>query len=313
MSKKKGGPGEIIAWLGLAGIISYCQHAPRFMRYWAFRFLLKLAYLVLGGRVKMAVEHIRIAFPGETDAKLRKIVYRSFMNLADFCTEFCWMPEMTKETLDKYIRFQGFENLENAYKRGKGVVLVWAHYDHFEWVNTAIALKGYPVYTLIREVDNRRIDAMLDSMRESSGQKIIKREHSAAEIIKRLREGNIVTIAADQNALFNEVFVRFFGKWASTIRSPAVAHLRTGAPIIPVYSVREKDNSHTAYILPELEIPRIGDLKRDVVLITQAIADVQARFIAQRPELWLWIHRRWKIQPDKKEEAYYSGILSDKT
>jgi KDO2-lipid IV(A) lauroyltransferase len=74
--------------------------------------------------------------------------------------------------------------------------------------------------------------------------------------------------------------------------------------------VREKDDTHTAYFLPEVQIRKTGDIKKDVVLITQAIADVQARFISQRPDLWLWIHRRWKIQPDEKEQAYYSEILS---
>jgi KDO2-lipid IV(A) lauroyltransferase len=67
--------------------------------------------------------------------------------------------------------------------------------------------------------------------------------------------------------------------------------------------VREKDDSHFAKILPEVKISPTGDIKKDIARITQKIADVQAGFIAERPEFWLWFHRRWKIQPDEKELA----------
>lgn len=301
MSKKCRGPGAYAAWLGLAGMIWYSQNAPRFMRRWAFEGLLALAYYGWGSRLKIALEHLRTAFPDAPPEKLGEIARRSYKNLAAFLTEFCWMPRLTRENVDASVRFSGLEILDEALKRGKGVVLVWAHFDHFEMVNYALALKGYPVYTLIREVDNPMIDSMLNNIRGTSGQKIILRDGAASEIIKRLREGAIVTIATDQNALFNEVFVKFFGRWASTIKSPAVVHLRTGAPIIPVYSVREADDSHSAKILPEIMITPAGSLKRDVALITQKIADVQEKFISERPDLWLWLHRRWKIQPDAKE------------
>ena len=301
MSKRRRGPGAYAAWLGLAGIIAYTQNVPQFMNRWAFRALLFAAYHLWGSRLKAAVEHLKIAFPGADEKKLGEIARLSYRNLAEFCAEFCLMPRLTRENMDRSIRFFGLDVLDEAFNRGNGVVLVWAHYDHFEMVNYALALRGYPIYTLIREVDNPMIDSMLNKIRETSGQKIIKRDGAATEVIRRLRDGAIVTIATDQNALFNGVFVKFFGRWASTIKSPAVVHLRTGAPIIPVYSVREKDGSHSAKFLPEVKISPTGDVKKDVASITQKISDVQAGFIAERPEFWLWLHRRWKIQPDERE------------
>jgi KDO2-lipid IV(A) lauroyltransferase len=301
MRKNRRGLGAYAAWIALAAMISYAQHAPKFMRGWGFKAILLLAYYGWKSRVRLAIGHLRTAFPDAPGEKLEETARRSYMNLAAFCTEFCLMRYLTKENADAGVKFSGLENLDEAFKRGRGVVLVWAHFDHFEMVNYALALKGYPVYTLIREVDNPMIDRMLNKIRETSGQKIIWRDGAATEMIKRLREGAIVTIATDQNALYNSVFVKFFGKWASTIKSPAVVHLRTGAPIIPVYSVREADDTHSAKILPEIKITPTGNVKRDVALITQKIADVQAGFISQRPDLWLWLHRRWKIQPDAKE------------
>jgi KDO2-lipid IV(A) lauroyltransferase len=303
MTEKRPGIVDYIAWISFEAVGLYSRYMPRRMRYWGFGSVLLLAFYTWKSRVKVAIGHLKIAFPEASEEKLKRIAYLSYINLAAFCTEYFQMPKITIGNMDRYIRFSGLERLDEAYKRGKGVVLVWAHYDHFEMVNYALAVKGYKVYTLIRKVDNLLIDEMLDKVRESSGQRIIKRDGAAAEVIRRLREGAIVTIATDQNALFNHVFIKFFGKWASTVKSPAVVHLRTGAPIFPVYSVREKDDSHSAVILPEIKAAPTGELKKDVAAISQKIAEAQEAFIAQRPEFWLWMHKRWKIQPNEKELA----------
>ncbi|MBI3793260.1 MAG: lysophospholipid acyltransferase family protein [Nitrospinae bacterium] len=307
MKGKRPGIVEYVPWFILSAIGIYARHAPRFMRYWGYGSLTTLAYFLWRSRLKMALEHIRLAFPNEPEPKLLKIARGSYANISRLATEFFHMRYITKENMGQYVTFTGFENFERAFDRGNGVVLVWAHFDNFEMVHYALAVLGYPVHTLIRKVDNQLLDEKTDKMREESGQKIIKREGAAGEMIRRLREGGVVAIAADQNALFNSVFVKFFGKWASTIKSPAVMHLRTGAPIIPYYSVNEKDGRHTAVFLPEIKTEPTGDVKADVARITQKIADVQADFIATRPDLWLWIHRRWKIQPNEKELAELGG------
>ena len=300
--------GAFIAYLAFKALIVWTQSTPRFLGYAAWQGIILLATAGMKKRVRIAVEQLRPLFPDAPDSQLEKLFHDSFRNLGRFCAEFCRIPELNAENLDRHIRFEGMENLERAYAKGKGVVLVWAHYDQFEGVNAALALKGYRVYSVIREVDNPWIDDMLDGIRESSGQKVIKRDRAAVDIIARLREGCIVTIAADQNTIYNNVYTEFLGRWASTFKSPAVVSLRTGAAVIPVYSHRNADDSHTAYLLPEVALERTGDLKQDVFNITQRLADIQGDFIRRRPEFWLWIHRRWKTQPDE-EEARQAGAL----
>ncbi len=303
--------GAFIAYLAFKALIIWTQSTPRYLGYAAWQGIILLATAGMKKRVRIAVEQLRQLFPDAPDRQLEKLFHESFRNLGRFCAEFCRIPELNPENLDRHIRFEGMEHLERAYAKGKGVVLVWAHYDQFEGVNAALAVKGFKVYSVIREVDNPWIDDMLDGIRESSGQKVIKRDRAAVDIIARLREGCIVTIAADQNTIYNNAYTKFLGRWASTFKSPAVVSLRTGAAVIPVYSFRQADDSHIAYLLPEIALERTGDLKQDVFNITQRLADIQGEFIRQRPEFWLWIHRRWKTQPDEKEirqaEAFLAG------
>lgn len=302
--------GAFIAYLALKALIVWTQSTPRFLGYAAWRGVVLLAAAAMKKRARIAVEQLRPLFPDAPDSRLEKIFHSSFRNLGRFCAEFCWIPELNVENLDRHIRFEGMERLERACAKGKGVVLVWAHFDQFEGVNAALAVKGFKVHSVIREVDNPWIDVMLDGIRESCGQKVIKRERAAADIIARLREGCIVTIAADQNTIYNNAYTEFMGRWASTFKSPAVVSLRTGAAVIPVYSFRNPDDSHTAHILPELALTKTGDLKQDVFNITQRLADTQADFIRRRPEFWLWVHRRWKTQPDEKEARQAEALLA---
>ncbi len=303
-------PGAFIAYLAFKALVVWTQRTPRFFGYAAWQGVILLAAAGMKKRVKMAVEQLRPLFPGAPDSQLEKLFHASFRNLGRFCAEFCRIPYLNAENLDQHIRFEGMEVLERAYARGKGVVLVWAHYDQFEGVNAGLALKGYPVYSVIRQVDNPWIDDLLDGIRESCGQKVIKRDRAAVDIIARLREGCIVTIAADQNTIYNNVYTKFLGRWASTFKSPAVVSLRTGAAVIPVYSIRNEDDSHTAYLMPEVALEKTGDLKQDVFNITQCLADIQGDFIRRRPEFWLWLHRRWKTQPDEKEIRQSEALLS---
>ncbi len=299
------------AWAFLAFLVYWGRYAPRRVGYAGMEIFCKSVYYFLKSRRRVGIENLRVLYPDASGEKLENILYRTYVMFARFMAEFGKIADLTPENLGRFVTFHNFDLLKEAHGRGKGVILATAHFDNFEMMNAAIAVKGLPVYSVIREVDFPAADSLLDGVRNAAGVKVIKRERAATDIIKRLRKGNIVTIAADQNASFNYIHVKFMGKWASTFKSPAVIHLRTGAPIITAYSVREKDDTHTVFFLPEIRITPSGNLKNDIFNITQAIADAQAKFIAERPELWFWIHRRWKNQPTEKELETLLGFVSE--
>lgn len=299
---KKNSPGRYFAYLGLKGLVRFTQIMPPGAGRLACVALFNGVFSLMPGRRRIALDQLRRAFPGESEEGLAWIVRESITNQGRFFAEFFRTPLMTRENVSGFVRFEGLEDFQKTFAGGKGIILVWAHFDHFEWTNAALSLMGYPVYPVIREMDNPGVDRLFDGFRESAGEKVIKREQAAAEIIKRLREGAAVSIAADQNTIFNNVYVKFFGEWTSTVKSPAVLHLRTGAPIVPFYTLRNPDGSHTAHLLPALRAEKTGDLKFDVFCVTQRIAEIQEAFIRRGPEFWLWVHRRWKTRPDEAEE-----------
>jgi KDO2-lipid IV(A) lauroyltransferase len=118
-----------------------------------------------------------------------------------------------------------------------------------------------------------------------------------------LRQNKILALFADQNKARGGVFVDFFGRPAGTVIGPAVMALRTGAPIVPIFNVRQGVNKHRVIIGPPVEFEISGDREKDVFTVTAKITKVIEEFVRQYPTHWWWFHNRWRSKPKKKEEA----------
>lgn len=299
---------DVIAFAGLWSIIRCTQlTSSRRVGCAIFKTLLFFTWFFWKSRRHVTMKNLKILHKDSSEEELKKTAFNVYMKWGEFLGEY---PLLNRKNLKKNVRIKNMEIMREAFRRGKGVIVPTAHHGNFEWMNAALAVSGLPVYSVIREADNRHIDRLLNSIRSKAGVTAIKSRYGAASVLRNIRKGNVVTIATDQNASSNGVFVKFMGRWTATVKTPAVIHLRTKAPIIPIYCVREKDNSHTLRVLPEIKIEPTGDLKRDVFLITQKIADAQEKFIAETPELWFWLHKRWKTGPSEKEIVAINNLAS---
>ncbi|MFB0528154.1 MAG: lysophospholipid acyltransferase family protein, partial [bacterium] len=99
------------------------------------------------------------------------------------------------------------------------------------------------------------------------------------------------------------VFVDFFGRPAGTVIGPAVMALRTGAPIVPVFNVRQGVNKHKVIIGPPVELEISGNQEKDILTVTAKITKVIEEFVRQYPTHWWWFHNRWRAKPKKEEEV----------
>jgi KDO2-lipid IV(A) lauroyltransferase len=98
----------------------------------------------------------------------------------------------------------------------------------------------------------------------------------------------------DQDARGSGIFVPFFGRPSSTIPTVGTLHLRTGAAVVATFSYPEEDGGWRINY-ERLTFPGLtGDRERDVLRITEETTAILEARIRERPELWLWMHRRWK-------------------
>jgi KDO2-lipid IV(A) lauroyltransferase len=145
-------------------------------------------------------------------------------------------------------------------------------------------------------MSNPGVDAWIRELRRRAGVQSIDAGSEVRAIYEKLRDNEWVAMLADQDARRRGVFVPFMGRLASTPLGPARISVATGAPIIMGRAVRRADGRHDLRIEPALEV---GDPKAPeaALRLTTRHVVVLERWVRERPELWFWLHRRWKTRP----------------
>jgi len=217
---------------------------------------------------------------------------------------------MERGQLEDYTRFQRLEVAEEARRRGRGLIVVIGHLGNWEVVGLAICKAGHPVNSLARPIENPWIDGYLRRFRTQTGQKLIPKHHAMGEMVRVLRRNEILIVQVDQNARSAGVMVDFFGRPASTHRSPAILSLKYGTPIVVADIYRDQGLHHC--VLSDPLLPEdYKDQPDPVAALTQAYTAKFEDCVRAHPEQWFWVHDRWK-QAEKAaaREAATAGQVS---
>ncbi len=254
---------------------------------------------------RIALRGLALAFP-EKDPKERDEIARSaFRNLGRLAAEFFLLPGLNEKNLAQYISFEGLENFYQAYEKGKGILFLTAHFGNWEWMAALFALQTHhPCHVVIRPLDSGFLDRVVEQLRTSTGNRTIPKQKAMGQILRLLKAGEIIGILLDQNMAWQEgVFVDFFGEKACTNTGMALLALKTEAPVLPVFNIRQKDGRYRVVIDPEIPLVRTSDKDRDVTENTQRFTRIIERYIRNYPDHWLWLHQRWKTRPWQAKRA----------
>jgi KDO2-lipid IV(A) lauroyltransferase len=227
-------------------------------------------------------------------------------NLGWMAAEFARFPRLTKENIEKVVILEGHENFLEGQRRGSGVLYLTGHIGAWELSSFAHALYGYPLHYIARPLDNKRLDALVNQYRCSSGNQPIFKNESARVMLRTLKDSGTIGILADQNTMPEEgVFVDFFGTSACATTGIARVALHTGAAVVPGYAYWDQTiQKYRLRFEPPVDLVRTGDTERDVFENTQRFAKAIEEIIRKHPDQWVWIHKRWKTRP-KGEPALY--------
>lgn len=253
------------------------------------------------------MRNLAIALPEKSDRERRAILLRSCRNLGRIGAEFCHLATLTSERVGEYVRIEDPEAWRRVVLgRQRGLVVLTGHFGNWELLAHAQALFGDPVTLIHRPMRNPLVDAAIIRVRERAGTRCIKKKAAARDALRALRHNGLVVIPADQNQTRRYgVFVDFFGLPASTTPGAARLSMMTGAPVLPVFLVREGDSDrHRMVILPEIEMVRTGNRDADIVANTQRCTAVIERMLREHPDHWIWFHKRWRTRPAGEPRIY---------
>ena len=303
---------EYLALRALAAVVGLL---PEKLAVRAGVWLGRALWLLAPRRRRIARENIEKAMPGErTPAEVARLVKDVFVNIGLTTTENLWMQKPShRESLRDRMPISGIDGVARALEGGHGMLALTSHLGNWELFGGALAANLGKINALARPVNNPFVRAYTTRMREALGMTVLSTRDGVRPMIAALRRGEFLGILTDQHV--NRAFVpaTFFGRPAATTAVTASLALRLGAPVFVAWSVRDgRSFRHQGRLEGPVELVRTGDKEADIAANTQQFNDRIEAVVRERPEQWLWTHRRWKLadrseQDDQKEQAEHVG------
>ncbi len=298
--KIRTGIGRIFAWLALNLCSLIVKIIPARYVYGFARNISSLGYRFAEKQRKIALESLTIAFgQDKPPEEIKKIAQDCFTFMAKSALELMLLMDRPR-LLNARVELVGKENLDNALSRGKGVILVSAHFGNFPLMMARLALCGYKIAGIMRPMRDSRAEKFFLAKRTRLNIKTIysqPRSVCVNNTIEALRNNELVFIPIDQNFGTGGVFVDFFGRKAATATGPVVLAKRSKATLLPCFIIRQKDDSHKIIFEPPLNLEEGRDFQETVVINIQRLTSIIESYIRRYPAEWGWIHRRWKSKP----------------
>ena len=127
-----------------------------------------------------------------------------------------------------------------------------------------------------------------------TGNTVVYRRGTIRRVMRTLQAGHGVAVLIDQHIMSKDaIYVDFFERPAATTSAVAALALRTGAPVVPVFALPLGRGRYRMIYEHQVEPPR-ADSPDPVREFTQRCTDVLEMYVRRHPDLWLWMHRRWR-------------------
>ncbi|MEL6476283.1 MAG: hypothetical protein AAFR17_03075 [Pseudomonadota bacterium] len=266
---------------------------------WSFRWLtwpvgtwrLTAALAPLGGWVATAIpgfrrraaDNLAHVWPDLGPERHRQIVRGAGREMIALMIEY--------SRLDKVLREVAFEiegeTVLRHRPKGKGAILVTAHFGNWEAARFAAKQMGHECGIIYRAFNNRYLDRFTMDLIPAAGEPVLQKGSGMRQLFAHVARGGVVMILVDQRNS-GAPFLDFLGKPAETVTAAADLSLRTGAPLIPCVAFRDRAARRFRV---HFEQPVTGTDAE--TMMTEVNARI-AGWIARAPEQWFWFHRRWR-------------------
>ncbi|MGZ8868780.1 MAG: lysophospholipid acyltransferase family protein [Thermoanaerobaculia bacterium] len=269
------------------------KSSPRAVLRWGARFG-TLARRLVRGRDRRGMMNLRLAFPERSESELRQILDECWRHFGREMFTYIRLQQQPPEEALRTVQFVNLERLREAEALDKGVIVISAHYGGWEVGGLTMMSLVPRIRTVARKLDNEYLDRDLAASRARMGAEVVDRRKAARFLMHSLAEKSVIVLLPDQAVIPREgVLVPFVGRPAWTTPAPARLALHHGTPIVFAFCLPDGTGHRLEFEGP-IRIDQLSEEERDPVALTQRINDVISRRIAARPELWLWMHDRWK-------------------
>lgn len=271
------------------------------------RFIGNALYYLLKKKRRLVLKNLKIAFSNKRNyEELEKIAKGAFVSLALNIIETLYIPRIDFRYINRHIRIENLNYLEDGLKKKKGVILLAFHLGNWELANITCGLQGYNYKVVVNEQRYPLLNKLLNRYRESKGCRTISRGVALRQILGALKNNEVVALVGDQGGKEGRLS-NFFGIPTSMPVGFVRFALSTGAAVIPAIIIRERKFYHRIIIENPLKI-EVGEgndkVIQDCLSQTNRILE---KYIDKYPQEYFWFYKIWKYSPFKSVVVLSDG------
>jgi KDO2-lipid IV(A) lauroyltransferase len=263
-----------------------------------------LAFRLIREERLKTINNLTVAYGEEKTApEISAMAKEVWVNLGKSGVEFAIkMGQENPEEFFKDLEVIGNEYLQEAYRKGKGILGLISHMGCWEGTAMGIPMLGIPAYAIGKRLGNEKLNDLLFESRGKKGVPTLARGSSYKTILRTLKENNLIGILIDQDTEVRGVFVDFYGKPAYTPIGAAMLAMDSGAPVLPMFYLKKDDDTYEFIIEKEIVLVMTGNRRQDMEENTRRFHAVIEKYIKKYPTQWVWMHNRWKTTPEMVQE-----------
>jgi KDO2-lipid IV(A) lauroyltransferase len=257
----------------------------------------QIAYL-LGVRREVTLENLEKAYPDKPRSFVGRTARRSFANLGIVFAEMLYLRFASRQQIGRGLMIENLDEVMNSIPRSTGIVFFSGHYANWEWVAMGVGVQIDRALKVV--VKNQRsgiAENFLMRMRSRFGN-IMVNAADVRTMFRALKSGETLGVLGDQAATPDSVRVPFFGRNVPTFEGTGRLVLQTGAAIIFVHPICRTLTGYRIRfdLIDHRDLTEVNsDNVRELTARHTAMLE---QIIREKPEFWLWQHRRWKHATD---------------
>lgn len=301
-----------LEYAGVAGVIQVVRLVPMPAVLAAGTLLGRAFYAFDRPHRRLAVKNLQAAFPLRSEEDCRSIARGMFSHFGRLLTVLLKFSTMRPAQMLARVEFEGEERVVAAHAEGRGVLLFTGHFGFWEINALVHALEIKPMAVLARPLDNPLLHDLLERVRRRTGNSVIYRRGAIRRVLRALADNQAVAFLIDQHiATSDAVYVDFFNRPAATTSALASLALRTGAPVVPVFALPQPGGRFRMVYEHAVAPPREDDPDA-IHAFTQRCTGVLEMYVRRYPDLWLWMHRRWRdVDGDTKVKGMFPAARAE--
>jgi len=267
---------------------------PISVSYGLARLMGSASYHIYSKERKAIISNLKLIFPGDGDEKrMRRLARSVFVNFAKYLVDFFRFSRVDEAYIKKFVKIDGLKNVDEALSRNKGAILLSAHIGNWELGGIVSSLLRQPMGAVVLTHTNRKINDFFIRQRAFGNLKSIEIGLALRECFRILKNNGLLALLGDRDFSKNGVHINFFGKPTLIPKGPAVFSCRIGSAIVPVFMIREADDTfRLTFERPIYPDAGQGGEARVKQLIEQYSYIIES-YVRRYPDQWYMFREVW--------------------